>query len=148
MNSAPDPRLLRGYRRWFLLDGVVTGANALAYLVLHRLLPDLLGSTPIFYIVIGVILAIVTVGLFLIAGASRRPRVMPELLAGINAAWAVASFIVALSNPFELSTIGIIWAAVQGLVVLTFSIVQFRSLRGTRGGGMVGGPRELNQTSR
>lgn len=123
------PALASRYRFWFLLDGVVTGANALAYLILHQLLSEAFGSAPILYTVAGIILAVVTVGLLVVVFSSRRHRVLPELLAGINLVWALGSLAIAFVNPFHLSVWGIGWVIAQALIVLAFAILQLRALK-------------------
>lgn len=116
------------HRFWFLLDGVVTGANAVAYLVLPQLLTAVFGSTPTLYTVAGIILAVVTLGLLVVALSSRRRRVLPELLAAVNLVWALGSFVIAFVNPFHLSVWGIVWVIAQALIVLAFAILQLRAL--------------------
>ncbi|MFS0893678.1 hypothetical protein [Microbacterium sp. 179-I 3D3 NHS] len=127
MSGAPSLR--SGYRRWFLVDGVVTGANAVAYLALHRQLSDLLGSAPTLYAVAGAILAIIAVGLLVVAFSRRRPRLLPEVLAVVNLLWSAASLVVALANPFQLNGWGVGWTGVQGVIVLAFAVLQLRALR-------------------
>jgi hypothetical protein len=117
------------YRTWFRADAVVTGANAILYLALHRLLPDLLGGAPGLYVAAGAILAAVTLGLSVVAASASRPEVLPEGLAVINVVWALGSFAVAIGNPFGLTTAGVVWAAAQGAVVLAFAALQLRTLR-------------------
>lgn len=126
MNGAPHLR--SGYRLWFLVDGVITGANAVAYLALQRVLPDLLGSSSTLYAAVGAVLAVVTVGLLVVAFSSRRYRFLPEALAVINLVWAAASLVVAFVNPFHLNVWGISWTGVQGVIVLGFAVLQLRAL--------------------
>lgn len=116
------------YRTWFLVDGVVTGTNALAYLLLHQLLPELTGSAAELYVTAGVVLLIITVALLVVACTPRRLRVLPELLAFVNILWAAGSFLVAWINPFELTALGVGWTVAQGVIVLAFAILQLRSL--------------------
>lgn len=117
------------YRVWFRVDGIVTGLNAVAYLALHQLLPGVLGSTAALYLAVGIILAVVTVGLLVVAWSVSRPRVLPELLATINVIWAAGSFLIAIVNPFALTALGIVWTIAQGVIVLAFAIVQFGALK-------------------
>lgn len=129
MNATSHTLLAARYRIWFLVDAVVTGANAVAYLVLHQLLPDVLGAAPALYTTTGIILAVITVGLFVVAGSARRLRVLPELLATINLVWGVGSLALALANPFHLTGWGIGWVIAQGLIVFAFGMLQLRALR-------------------
>lgn len=126
MNGALRSRY--GYRFWFLVDGVVTGANAVAYLALQRFLPDVLGSSSTLYVAMGAVLAVVTVGLLVVAFSSRRYRFLPEALAVINLVWAGASLMVAFVNPFDLNVWGVSWTGVQGVIVLGFAVLQLRAL--------------------
>lgn len=123
------PSLRRGYRLWFLIDAIVTAANAVAYLLLSQLLPSLLGSSPALYLTVGVVLAIVTAGLLTVTWSGRRPAVLARILVVINIAWAAASFVAAIVNPFDLTPVGIGWTVAQGVVVLGFGLLQARSLR-------------------
>ncbi|UFU08196.1 hypothetical protein [Ruania halotolerans] len=117
------------HRTWFLVDGLVTALNATAYLALHRLLPDFLGGQVGHFLGAGVVLALVSIGLLVVAWMPTRLRVLPELLVAINAIWAVGSFTIALANPFALSTVGIVWTLAQGVFVLAMAIFQTRALR-------------------
>lgn len=116
-----------GYRVWFLLDGLVTGVNAVAYLALPQILPELLGSTPATFVTAGLILAVVTVGLLAVAWARPELGALAGVLIAVNVIWALGSFVVALANPLSLSTIGIVWTVVQGLIVSAFAIFQVRA---------------------
>ncbi|WP_309128448.1 hypothetical protein [Microbacterium sp.] len=129
---------LARYRFWFVVDAVVTGVNAVVYLSLHRVLPDVLGSSAQLYIVAGIVLGIVTVGLVIVGASSQRLRGLPELLVAVNVTWAGGSLFVALADPFGLTGWGTTWAVVQALVVSALAIVQARALRrsGTVGAGV------------
>lgn len=117
------------HRFWFLVDATVTGANAVAYVALHQVLLDLLGAGPVLYLAAGAVLAMVTVGLVAVASSASRPPALPEALAVINIVWAVGSFVVAIANPFDLTTAGVVWAVAQGVAVLAFAVLQLRVLR-------------------
>ena len=133
MNSTygQDP-VGRGYRRWFLIDGIVTGANAAAYLILSQLLPELLGSTPEVYLTVGVVLAVVTAGLLTVAWSKNRRGALAVLLVIVNVVWAAASLASAVANPFGLNPIGIAWTVAQAIVVLGFGLLQIRAIRAAR----------------
>lgn len=119
----------RRYRLWFLIDGLVTGVNALAYLLLSQFLPGLFGSTVALYLTVGIILAVVTIGLLIVAWSPRRLGVLAGILVVVNILWAVASFLTAAINPFGLNGLGLAWTIVQGAVVLAFGLLQARALR-------------------
>lgn len=137
---ATRPSVRQGYRVWFLIDGIVTGANAAAYLLLSQPLPGLLGSTPALYLTAGVVLAVVTVGLLTVTWSTGRLVDLAWILVAVNVAWAVASFVAAIANPFALTPVGVAWVVVQGVVVLAFGILQGWSLRAH---GKHGHPRDL-----
>ncbi|GEK79424.1 hypothetical protein [Agrococcus baldri] len=117
------------YRRWFLLDGVVSGLNGVAYLALASMLPNLLGGDAALYVIAGIVLIVVTVGLLVVARAARRPSTLPGLLVIINALWAIGSFAVVVAEPFGLTLVGALWCIAQGAIVLAFAILQLLSLR-------------------
>jgi hypothetical protein len=134
MNSSHTQNSVeRGYRLWFLIDGVITGANAAAYLVLSQVLPGLLGSTAVLYLTMGVVLAVVTAGLLTVAWSKSR-QALAVLLIVINFTWAAASLVSAVANPFGLTAIGVIWTVAQAIVVLGFGLLQARALRAARVG--------------
>ncbi|MCP2638283.1 hypothetical protein K0817_017145 [Microbacterium sp. HD4P20] len=118
-----------GYRLWFLVDGLVTGANAVLYLLLNQLLPELIGGTSPLYLTVGIFLLVVTVGLLVVARSGGRPAALAWVLVVINFLWAVASFVIAAVNPFGLNGFGVAWTVAQGLIVLAFGIFQARALR-------------------
>lgn len=122
----------RGYRLWFLLDGIVTGLNAIAYVVASSVVALVLGGTPTLYITAGVILLAVTAGLFVVARSKARLEVLAASLVVINILWAAVSFMVAAVNPVGFTFVGIAWAVLQGLVVLAFGLLQAWSLRADR----------------
>ncbi|NLP83247.1 hypothetical protein HF576_05260 [Microbacterium sp. CFH 90308] len=135
MNSSNTQNSVeRGYRLWFLIDGVVTGANAAAYLVLSQVLPGLLGSTAVLYLTVGVVLALVTAGLLTVAWSKSRRGTLAVLLIFINFAWAAASLVSAVANPFGFTAIGVIWTVAQAIIVLGFGLLQVRALRAARVG--------------
>ncbi len=119
----------RRVRRWFVVDGLVTGVNALAYLTLSTVLPAFLGASSAVYLWVGAVLAVVTIGL-LVVGLSRRPvRGLAWLLVVVNVVWSIGSFVVAAMNPFERTVVGLVWTVAQGFVVLAFAVLQTAALR-------------------
>lgn len=121
-----------GYSWWFTVDALVTGLNAVAYLALNAVLPGVLGAGPTTYLTVGVILAMVTVGLIAVARSASSLWPLPWLLIVINAVWAVASLVVAVADPFGLTVIGRGWVVAQALVVGAFAVAQLLTCRRAR----------------
>ena len=124
-----------GYRWWFTADGLVTGLNAVAYLVLSSILPGPLGAASTVYLAAGAVLAAVTVGLFAVARTASSLWPLPWLLIMINVVWAVGSLVIAVADPFGLTVIGRGWVVVQAAVVGGFAIAQFLTCRRARSSG-------------
>jgi hypothetical protein len=135
--------LRRGYRLWFLVDGLVTGANAVLYLLLNLLLPRLLGGSSPLYITVGIVLLVITVGLLAVARSRERLGLLALLLVIVNILWAAASFLVAAVNPFGLNGFGVAWTVAQGVIVLAFGIFQTLSLRTSPAAALAIGPADL-----
>jgi hypothetical protein len=114
-----------------LLDAVVTGANALAYLAGAAVLDSLLGPSPTHFIAIGAFLAVC--GVILAVTATRRPisRGWATFAAELNIAWATGSVAVVALGWFDLTTIGEVWTILQAGVVLAFAALQLTALRRT-----------------
>lgn len=119
---------LRWLRAALLTDAVVTGANGLAYVLGATLLTDLLGPPKAFLHGIGVFL---TCFAMVICVVGRRPSIPT---AGVwfaivmNTAWVVASVMYVIAADW-LTTAGIVWTALQALVVLGFGLAQLVGLR-------------------
>lgn len=115
-------------RFWFAADAVITGANALAYLVAAGPLADLLGGDAGTYRAVGVFLVAYAVAVGLYARSSMPPRLGWGIVVG-NLVWVVASLEVALTGAFGLDTAGRIWVVAQAVVVADLALFQARALR-------------------
>lgn len=108
------------------VDAVVTGANAVAYVALAGPLADLFDLPVGFVRGIGVFLAVFAVAVWLVA---LRPRPWAAAVIAANAPWVLASFALVLFDLHEPSTAGVLWIALQGLVVALFAALQVLGLR-------------------
>ncbi len=125
---ATTPTLGDRLRLWFGADAVVTGANALVYLLAADPLADLLGGDASTYRVLGAFLALYAAGVALYA---RGPlgAAAGWTIVGANAVWVLASLDVALTGALDLGTAGRVWALAQALVVAELALLQARGLR-------------------
>lgn len=115
-------------RLWFAADAVITGVNALAYLVAAGPLADLLGGDAGTYRGIGLFLLAYAVAVGLYARSSMPARPGWAIIAG-NLVWVVASLEVAVTGAFGLETAGRAWVVAQALVVADLALLQARALR-------------------
>ncbi len=115
-------------RLWFAADAVITGANALAYLVAAGPLADLLGGDAGTYRGIGLFLVAYAVAVGLYARSSMPARPGWAIVAG-NVVWVLASLEVAVTGAFGLETAGRVWVVAQALVVADLALLQSRALR-------------------
>ncbi|KHL09058.1 hypothetical protein CLV56_0311 [Mumia flava] len=116
-------------RMWLQIDAVVTGVNALAYLVAAPLVVDLLGSTEGIVRGIGAFLLLFTLVVVAAAArAGRTPGLAWAVVAG-NAIWTVVSLAVVVMGSLELTTAGSAWAVAQAVVVGGLAALQLRALR-------------------
>lgn len=113
---------------WFTLDAVVTGANALTYLLAAGLVFDLIGLTTETARWLGVGLLAFTAAVA-IAAWRRGPRWLAWDVVAVNAVWVVASLVVAVSGALDLNGLGRVWTVAQAAVVGAFALLQARSLR-------------------
>ncbi|NEA66860.1 hypothetical protein [Streptomyces sp. SID12488] len=126
--SAEPPVMLR---RFLALDALVTGANAIAYLVAAGPLARLLGVGSELLLELGLILALYAGAVGWLA-SRRHPAVLPvRAVIEVNLAWAVLSC-VALALWLTPSTAGAVWAVLQAAVVAGFAALQYVSLRANR----------------
>ncbi|MCZ4538416.1 hypothetical protein O4159_23770 [Gordonia terrae] len=132
----------RGYRVWFLLDALVTGVNAAAYLLLHRWLDDVLGANPTIYLVVGVVLTAFTFTLAAVACTSRPLIGLANLLVVLNTAWSIGSIVIAIVNPYGFNGWGLAWVAAQAAVVLAFTTLQATALGRQRNARLAPTPRQ------
>ncbi|MEV6109848.1 hypothetical protein AB0M28_34850 [Streptomyces sp. NPDC051940] len=124
---AADPMTL--LRRVLLLDAVVTGGNALAYLVLSGPLAELLGVSRGLLVELGVFLAVYAGGVGYLGTRSAPPVLAVKAVVEANIAWAVLSFL-ALALWLDPSTAGVVWTPLQAGTVLGFAGLQWWALRG------------------
>lgn len=121
------PTRIRG-RSWFVLDAVVTGVNAVAYLAAAAVLADHLGSGPGTYRGVGA-------GLLLFAGAVGAYAARGTFdrrgwaIVAVNSAWVVASLVVAVSGLGDFEALGRTWIALQAIVVAGLTAAQIVALR-------------------
>ncbi|HVK29809.1 MAG TPA: hypothetical protein VM575_15835 [Nocardioides sp.] len=115
-------------RLWFAADAVITGVNALAYLVAAGPLADLLGGDAGTYRGLGLFLVAYAVVVGLYARSSMPTRLGWGIVVG-NLVWVVASLEVALTGAFDLDTAGRAWVVAQAVVVADLALLQARALR-------------------
>lgn len=121
-------RALTALRRFLLLDALVTGANALAYLAASEPLGRLLGVGSGLLLELGLVLAVYAAGVGLLA-ARPEPRTWAvRTVIEINLAWTVLSF-AAPALWLSPSTAGAVWVPLQALTVASFAALQYTALR-------------------
>ncbi|WP_116953279.1 hypothetical protein [Jiangella endophytica] len=125
----PLPAIADRRRLWFGLDAVVTAANGAGYLALAGLLDGVLGAGVPALRAAGAFL----LGFGLLVGgyALRRSTGTRAgwVLVTVNAAWVVASLVVAAAGPGDLTTAGRVWIVLQALVVGGLAVLQAGTLR-------------------
>ncbi|GGN87604.1 hypothetical protein GCM10011579_080560 [Streptomyces albiflavescens] len=115
-------------RRFLVLDALVTGANAVAYLAVSGPLGRLLGVGSGLLLELGLVLAVYAAGVGLLA-SRREPRAWAvRTVIETNLAWTVLSF-VALALWLSPSTAGVVWVPLQALTVAGFAALQYGALR-------------------
>ncbi|WP_105970135.1 hypothetical protein [Streptomyces geranii] len=118
-------------RRFLALDALVTGANAVAYLVAAGPLARLLGVGPGLLLELGLVLAGYAGGVGWLA-LRRRPAVLAvRVVIEVNLAWALLSC-VALALWLSPSAAGAGWTVLQAAVVAGFAGLQYVALRACR----------------
>jgi hypothetical protein len=108
------------------LDAVVTGANGVAYLALAGPLGDLFDLPVGFVRAMGAFLAVFAVAVWVVA---LRPRPGAAAVIAANVSWVLASFALVVFDLHEPSTAGVLWTALQALVVTLFVALQAVGLR-------------------
>lgn len=121
-----DPQ--RMLRRFLALDAAVTGANALAYLVLSGPLGRLLGVGSPLLLALGAFLAGYSAGVALLAARPHPPALGVRAVVEANLAWSAVSC-VALALWLTPSTAGAVWTVLQALVVAAFAVLQQTALK-------------------
>ncbi|MDT0306528.1 hypothetical protein RM780_06085 [Streptomyces sp. DSM 44917] len=118
-------------RRWLTIDALLTGANALAYVVASGPIGRLLGLETALVAGTGAFLLLFTAGLVLLARSPRPPVRAVGAVIEANAAWALLGLAAPLLL-LEPSTAGAVWIPAQGLVVGALAALQFGALRAMR----------------
>lgn len=130
MTAATTVRIpaLDARRRWFGLDAVVTGLNALGYLTLGAWLSEQFGSASSMYRIIGVALLVfaIVVG---VDAIGRPPRWIGWSIVSVNAAWVVGWLLVAVAGLGDFNGMGRAWIAIQAAVVGALTVMQTSTLR-------------------
>lgn len=121
-----EPQLM--LRRFLALDAVVTGANAVAYLVLSGPLGRFLGAGSGLLLALGAFLAVYTGCVALLAARPRPPALGVRAVVEANLAWAAVSF-AALGLWLTPTTAGAVWTVLQALTVAGFALLQYAALR-------------------
>ncbi|MFE9922621.1 hypothetical protein ACFYQA_13830 [Streptomyces sp. NPDC005774] len=114
--------------RLLVLDAVVTGVNALAYLSLSGSLGRFLGVGSGLLSGLGALLAVYAAAVGLLASRRHPPTLGVRAVIEVNLAWAVVSC-AALVLWLEPSAAGAVWAVLQALVVAGFALFQHMSLK-------------------
>ena len=114
-------------RRWFIVDALVTGVNALAYVAMGRVVAGLLGgdADQIRIIGAGLLAFALAVASFATGTGGRRAALV---VVSVNAGWVLASMLVAASGWLGVNLAGTVWIVAQACVVGVLTILQCRSL--------------------
>ncbi|MEW2114057.1 hypothetical protein AB0945_02465 [Streptomyces sp. NPDC005474] len=118
-------------RRFLALDALVTGVNAVAYLVAAGPLARLFGVGSGLLLEIGLFLAVFAGAVGWLASRARPAVLAVRAVIEINVVWAVLSC-VAVVLWITPSTAGAVWALLQAAVVAGFAALQYVSLRAHR----------------
>ncbi|MGY1496320.1 hypothetical protein ACW4TU_06815 [Streptomyces sp. QTS52] len=123
--STEPPVMLR---RFLALDALVTGANAVAYLVAAGPLARFLGVGSGLLLELGLVLAVYAGAVGWLASRGQPAVLAVRAVIEVNLAWAAVSC-VALALWLTPSTAGAVWAVLQAAVVAGFAVLQYVSLR-------------------
>ncbi|MFJ1977485.1 hypothetical protein [Streptomyces albogriseolus] len=115
-------------RRLLVLDAVMTGANALAYLALSGPLGRFLGIGSGLLLGLGAFLAGYAAGVGLLAARPHPPAAGVRLVVEANLAWTAASLL-ALALWLSPTTAGAVWTVLQALAVAGLTLMQHRALK-------------------
>lgn len=118
-------------RPWFAADAVVTGANAVIYLLAASALTGLLGAEEATYRAVGAFLLVYAVGVAAYTWSSVGARA-GWLIVAANELWVAASLVVAALGGFDLNAVGRTWVVLQAVVVGALAVLQSRALRRDR----------------
>ena len=116
------------------LDAVVTGTNAVAYLVLAGPLGDLFGVPASALRGIGAFLAVFALAVWMTARPTGISRPAAGAIAVANLAWAAGSVAALVLDVWAPQTVGAVWIALQAAVVASFADLQLLGLRRTATG--------------
>ena len=119
-------KLLRGA---LALDAVVTGANAVAYIVAAPLLADWLGLPVGVLVAVGAFLALYAGGVWHVANRSSVAASVVWGVIALNVVWALDSFLLLAVDGFSPTLAGQIVVAVHAVGVLGFAALQYAGLR-------------------
>ncbi|MEU8133712.1 hypothetical protein [Streptodolium elevatio] len=127
-------RTYRADRQGFLrsvlyLDAIVTGANGVAYLALAQVLDSFLGIDAAVLYGIGAFLTLYAIDVALVARKAAISRAAVVVIVLLNAAWAVGSITLAVTDTLTMTTVGTTWAIMQAAVVALFADLQLMGLR-------------------
>ena len=110
------------------LDGAVSGANGVAYLLAAGTLGDLLGLSPDLLRLLGGVLVAFAAVVLLTAARPSIPRPAVLAIVAVNALWAVASIAAAIGGLDSPTAAGTIWIVAQAIVVAAFAELQISTL--------------------
>lgn len=116
-------------RRWFGLDALVTGANALGYLLLADRLAERLGGEAGTVRSVGAGLAVFALVVAGYAGTRGRRDDLGWTIVAANGAWVVVSLAVAIVGAGGFDGFGRGWIALQAVVVAALTALQVGAMR-------------------
>ncbi len=127
--TAGGPGALDARQRWFGLDAVATGANALGYLALASWLSEHLGASASAHRTVGAGLLLFAAAVTAYAVSTAPPRWAGAVIVRGNVAWIACSVVVAGAGIGDLTGLGRAWALAQALVVAALTALQASSIR-------------------
>ncbi|MEU9733447.1 hypothetical protein [Streptomyces sp. NPDC048002] len=125
-----DPRT--ALRRFLVLDAVVTGANALAYLAASGPLGRLFGADSALLLALGAFLALYAGAVALLAARPRPAALGVRIVIEANFAWAGLSLL-APAVWLTPTVTGAVWTVLQALTVAGFAALQHLALKARQG---------------
>ncbi len=134
MTTTASPRLAHlatgsPLRLALRLDAVVTGANGLAYLAAAGPLSDLLGLDAALLRGIGAFLLAFAVLVWRVGARAAPPAAAVRAVVAVNAAWVLASLVLAALGLGSPTAAGTVWVVLQAAVVGAFAELQVLALR-------------------
>lgn len=128
MSTTISTGRVTGKRRWFAVDAVVTGVNAVAYLAGASLLVDLFDGEVATYRWVGGFLLVYAAAVSVYTWSSAPDRAGWAVVV-VNEAWVLGSLVAAAVGAFGLNGVGRTWAVLQAVVVGALALLQARALR-------------------